>query len=284
MSRAARDWAWDCRGLTPAQRLVLLALAEHADEAGDCWPSLSRLAARAEVDRRTVTRCLAALEARGLIQRTRSRPQRTLYSLAVGASPAQAPIRDEETAWGSEPIPLDDGRAIVLDPLDPTGPNPRTGGDTPLDRGRQHPGDLSRSEASCPPNRHMNGHGTVSKSPSSRRDPGVSHDIPKRRPDPARPIPPDWGPGARVLSWAAKQGIARDWVQEQVQEFVAYWTDAGSHRTSWDATFIQRLQTLQARTTQRPPHEPTGRLADKDYARGATPLDRIPWLLPADVA
>ncbi|WP_373510936.1 hypothetical protein [Thiocapsa sp.] len=48
-----------------------------------------------------------------------------------------------------------------------------------------------------------------------------------------------------------------------------------------DATFIQRLQ---ARTTQRPPHVPTGRLADKDYARGATPLDRIPWLLPADVA
>lgn len=245
MSRAARDWAWDCRGLTPAQRLVLLALAEHADEAGGCWPSLSRLAARAEVDRRTVTRCLAALEARGLIHRARSRPQRTLYRLAVGASPTQAPARDEETAWGSEPMPLDDGRAIALDLLDPTVRNPRTGGVTLLERGQQ---------------------------------------TPKRRSDPARPIPPDWGPGARVLSWAAKQGIARDWVQDQVEEFVAYWSDTGSHRTSWDATFIQRLQTLQARTTQRPPHEPTGRLADKDYARGATPLDRIPWLLPAHVA
>ena len=245
MSRAARDWAWDCRGLTPAQRLVLLALAEHADEAGGCWPSLSRLAARAELDRRTVTRSLAALEARGLIHRARSRPQRTLYSLAVGTFPAQVPTRDEETACGSEPMPLDDGPAIVLDPLEPTGPTPRTGGVTPLHRGQQ---------------------------------------TPKRSPDPARPIPPDWGPGARVLSWAAKQGIARDWVQDQVEEFVAYWSDTGSHRTSWDATFIQRLQTLQARTTQRPSHEPTGRLADKDYARGATPLDRIPWLLPADVA
>jgi hypothetical protein len=264
--------------------LVLLALAEHADEAGVCWPSLSRLAARAEVDRRTVTRCLAALEARGLLQRVRSRPQRTLYSLAVGASPAQAPTRDEETARGSESMLLDDGRAIALDLLDPTVPDPRTGGVTPLDSGQQTPGDLSPSGVSCSPIRHMNRHGTVSESPSSRRDPRWSRDTPKRRPDPAHPIPPDWGPGARVLSWAAKQGIARDWVQDQVAEFVAYWSDTGSRRTSWDATFIQRLQTLQARTTQRPPHEPTGRLADKDYARGATPLDRIPWLLPAHVA
>jgi putative SOS response-associated peptidase YedK len=39
MKRAARDWAWHGRGLTPAQRLVLLALAEHAEETCGCWPS-----------------------------------------------------------------------------------------------------------------------------------------------------------------------------------------------------------------------------------------------------
>jgi hypothetical protein len=130
----------------------------------------------------------------------------------------------------------------------------------------------------------MNRQRTVSESTSSRCDPGLRHDTPKRVPDLARPIPPDWGPGVRVLTWAAKQGMARDWVQAQVDEFVAYWADTGAHRTSWDATFIQRLQTLQARTTQRQHHEPTGRLADKDYARGATPLDRIPWLQSAHVA
>ena len=73
MSCRARDWAWSRRGLTPALRCILLALAEHADEEGRCWPSLARLAELAEVDRRTVTRGLAELEARALLARERER-------------------------------------------------------------------------------------------------------------------------------------------------------------------------------------------------------------------
>jgi hypothetical protein len=34
MNDRAWDWAWHCRGLTPTQRLVLLALAEQAGEDG----------------------------------------------------------------------------------------------------------------------------------------------------------------------------------------------------------------------------------------------------------
>ena len=84
MSCRARDWAWSRRGLTPALRCILLALAEHADEQGRCWPSLARLAALAEVDRRTVTRGLAALEARALLTRERTTGQSTSYALAIG--------------------------------------------------------------------------------------------------------------------------------------------------------------------------------------------------------
>jgi DNA-binding MarR family transcriptional regulator len=84
MSLAARDWAWSCRGLTLALRCILLALAEHADEEGRCWPSLTRLAALTEADRRTVTRGLAELEARGLLARERRPGKGTIYTLAIG--------------------------------------------------------------------------------------------------------------------------------------------------------------------------------------------------------
>jgi hypothetical protein len=84
MSRVARDWAWNCRGLTPALRCILLALAEHADEEGRCWPSLTRLAALTEVDRRTVTRGLAGLEVRALVVRERTPGRSTTYALAIG--------------------------------------------------------------------------------------------------------------------------------------------------------------------------------------------------------
>jgi hypothetical protein len=97
----------------------------------------------------------------------------------------------------------------------------------------------------------------------------------------ATPIPSSWRPGERVFDWAAKQGMTPAWVEAQVDEFVAYWSETGQRRKSWDATFIQRLQRLQANAAKDQDHEPQQRLADKDYGNGATPLDQIPWLRPS---
>jgi hypothetical protein len=77
MSRAARDWAWRCRGLTPAERVVLLALAELADDdGGQCFPSLGQLERVTELSRRGVTKALAGLDGR-LIERDRGGPRRS---------------------------------------------------------------------------------------------------------------------------------------------------------------------------------------------------------------
>ena len=105
MSRSARDWAWGCRGLTPASRCILLALAEHADEEGRCWPSLSRLAELTDVDRRTVTRGLAELEARGLVERERGRGTRTFYRPAIGGPTRGVTplVEGDESPMGEKP-------------------------------------------------------------------------------------------------------------------------------------------------------------------------------------
>jgi hypothetical protein len=79
------------------------------------------------------------------------------------------------------------------------------------------------------------------------------------------------------LDWAAKRGMTRTWVEAQIEEFLAYWTDTGERRKSWDATFINRLQ---ARQPKDEAHEPEPRLADKDYLTGATRSIRSPGSTP----
>ena len=70
MSERAWDWAWRCRGLTPARRLVLLALAEHAEYNGEtCMPAPGLLRRMTGLSRRGVAKTLNALEAVRLIAR-----------------------------------------------------------------------------------------------------------------------------------------------------------------------------------------------------------------------
>ena len=264
MSRAARDWAWSRRGLTPAQRLVLLALAERADEQGEsCFPSLGQLERMTELSRRGITKALSGLDGR-LIERDRGGPRRsTSYRLLLAV-----PTEDERSSEDVEPSSLPvGGEQRSLENSVPAG---REQGS----QGREH---ISPSVGNrVPPNRHKNRHRT-------EYEPSLCGDA---APHPANPpggnrwkssrIQPDWRPSERVFDWAAKQGMTRDWVEAQLDEFLVYWTDTGECRKSWDATFINRLQALRANQPKGQADEPEPRLADKDYLTGATPLDQIP--------
>ena len=60
----SRDWTeavWQMDGLSPTERLLMLALARHADKDGVCWPSHSRIAALTGLTVRTIQRTLPAL-------------------------------------------------------------------------------------------------------------------------------------------------------------------------------------------------------------------------------
>lgn len=63
-------WAFDDAPpyLTPTQRHVLVALADHVDDSTQvAWPSLARLSRRTGRDIRTIRRTMRALEAAGII-------------------------------------------------------------------------------------------------------------------------------------------------------------------------------------------------------------------------
>ena len=57
-------WAWQAP-LPLGPKIVLLALADSADDAGICWPGHRSLAAKCSVTVRTVQRTIAALQAQG---------------------------------------------------------------------------------------------------------------------------------------------------------------------------------------------------------------------------
>jgi DNA-binding transcriptional ArsR family regulator len=68
MSLPAITWAWSLEIENPTQKLVLMALCDHVDPEGTCWPSVSLIAERAGCKRRTVQRHLRELEKQGLIE------------------------------------------------------------------------------------------------------------------------------------------------------------------------------------------------------------------------
>lgn len=66
MSISVMNWAWH-QALKPVPKLVLMALADAADESGICWPSVSTVALKCNVSARTVRRSMQVLSADGLL-------------------------------------------------------------------------------------------------------------------------------------------------------------------------------------------------------------------------
>lgn len=68
MSLRAITWAFDQHDTTPTQRLVLLALADHADGDNETWPSIDLLMAKTGLSKATIYRALSDLTKEGVIR------------------------------------------------------------------------------------------------------------------------------------------------------------------------------------------------------------------------
>ena len=98
------DWAWDQR-LPPSLKLVLMALADAADDEGQCWPSVRTIAVKCCISERTVQRVMKEFKAMGLLlsesrQTSSGRQTSHCYFLNVNCypdklSPSRAICRGE---------------------------------------------------------------------------------------------------------------------------------------------------------------------------------------------
>lgn len=113
------------RGLTPSEKLVLLALANFANDKMQCWPSQERLAADTELSARTVWAALRSLEDKRMLSRTsrkradgtRSTDVFTLhFSLEVWSEPLANPAKSTRKVCEDQSQSLQEPLAAVARP------------------------------------------------------------------------------------------------------------------------------------------------------------------------
>ena len=67
MSIKVMQWAWEQAIFNGTRKLVLLALADRANDDGECWPGITSLADKCSIPRRTLIRALTDLEEQGFL-------------------------------------------------------------------------------------------------------------------------------------------------------------------------------------------------------------------------
>ena len=69
MSIKAMNWAWE-QQLSCSRKLVLMAIADAADDSGDCWPKVKTIAKKCNLSGRTVQRIIKMFSEEGLLELT----------------------------------------------------------------------------------------------------------------------------------------------------------------------------------------------------------------------
>lgn len=168
---SARIWR---SGLKGDEKLVLLAIADHADPHGrNAWPKIDTLAAYSSLSRRTVQRLLPKLAERGYISIKRNtggtitdrgnrRPN--LYVIHFAALPAGVDLGVTEEATGPD---------LGVTKADSRGDKTRSRGDSPvLKSGQERPSERP-FEPPLPPGQHHHANRPTSEKLDGRTPKGM---------------------------------------------------------------------------------------------------------------
>ena len=127
MAWQVSKFVWNSSPERGTFKLVLLALAEHADATvGECWPAVSTLARYCGLSERHVTRILSKLEETGSLERVQRQGRTSMFRIAgytpdAGVTPDAHVTTTPDT--GVTPTP----DVHVTPPLTPVSPTPDTG-------------------------------------------------------------------------------------------------------------------------------------------------------------
>jgi hypothetical protein len=145
VSVEAQAWAFEVSGISVAQKVVLLVLANHAGHDGsNAWPAVSTIARKACLSERRVISSLRALEAHGLVERVERPGRSSVFNLRL----------DVRTPDGASPLTERHPCRSVTPPLTerhptPDAPSPKPSSNHPVTV--QEEGKRKRSPAFKPP-------------------------------------------------------------------------------------------------------------------------------------
>ena len=109
MSTIIMSACWDLQGMSPAQKAVLVSLADQANDAGVCWPSVRTIERRTCLSERAVQEALRWLQTTGALYREYKENSSSVYTVTPqNFDPSKAPAK-RQRAGGADGAPPADG-------------------------------------------------------------------------------------------------------------------------------------------------------------------------------
>lgn len=225
MSSQHYRWAW-AQPLTGTRKLVLLNLVERANDAGECYPSIARIAQDTGTDRKTVMAALSRLASMGLITKQQQSGNSSRYLL--------------NTQVQAEPVP----KTV---PVPKSGPVPKTvqgctenGTGTSTKNGTQNP-------PLNPPITPQEGGDDQSPPPNPVDDPPEAKAKSRKR-----PLPTDFALSDGVRRWAAVKGYGD--LEAHFEAFCLKCQAKGYQYADWDAALKTAIRDDWAKLTRPNPY------------------------------
>ncbi|MBG4036629.1 helix-turn-helix domain-containing protein [Pseudomonas aeruginosa] len=109
MSTIIMSACWPLQGMSPAQKAVLISLADQANDQGVCWPAVDSIATRCCLSKRAVQQAIKWLRGAGIVSVEERQGRSTMYSVtpAAYASPQEMHPSSKCTRAGNAPTPAD---------------------------------------------------------------------------------------------------------------------------------------------------------------------------------
>lgn len=187
------------KGLTPTERLVLISLAEWADDDGVCWYSQDRIAERVEVSRRQVIRLIDKLEARGIIVRVERLQRSVRYQIRCDATMSHVTSASYDTAMSH--------------------------------------GDVTSEAPDVTQQRHIRCDTAMSHKPPVTTKRTTKEPPERTRAKKATAVPDDFEVTFEMESWAVREGVAATAIEPETAKFKDYHRAKGSTMKDWAAAW-----------------------------------------------
>ncbi|ELA5741574.1 helix-turn-helix domain-containing protein [Escherichia coli] len=252
MSRHATDWAWETDPGSSSLKLILLSMADRADEYNLCYPSIERLVKDTCLNKKTVQAGLISLMKMGLISDTGERKGATkrvrVFSLNITKNGNIKGNRE----GGNEPENgnvTEDGNipknGMLNDPKNGMLNDPKNGMLNDPKNGIQNQS-YNQSFNQERESRTKNGD-------SVHHDPGANNAVMNNFVPPGGPgqlgkfvMHEQWQPSDDFLRKSSLQGIYLDSLPtaQELAEFRIYWMAEGKayHQAQWEQKLARRLQ------------------------------------------
>ncbi|EEV5976015.1 helix-turn-helix domain-containing protein [Escherichia coli] len=244
MSRHATDWAWETDPGSSSLKLILLSMADRADEYNLCYPSIERLVKDTCLNKKTVQAGLISLMKMGLISDTGDRKGATkrvrVFSLNITKNGNIKGNRE----GGNEP---ENGNVTE------NGNIPKNGMLNDPKNGMLNDPKNGIQNQSYNQSFNQERESRTKRGDSVPHDPGANNAVMNNFVPPGGPgqlgkfvMHEQWQPSDDFLRKSSLQGIYLDSLPtaQELAEFRIYWMAEGKayHQAQWEQKLARRLQ------------------------------------------